>query len=77
MTRGRQIQQVALSSQSLRQLHKLDDEIAKHKKGIRQRRNKLQEVARQRSRLLEKLKQFGIEYIEQGAEDVSHGQQDS
>jgi len=54
------------------QIAKLDGAIANSKRTIRHERSKLQKLARERAKLMEQLKQFGIGYAEQGAEE-SHG----
>ncbi len=54
-------------------LVEIDAEIAAHKAAIRRRRLRLQAAARTREELLETLKQFGIEVVEQGEEDNTHG----
>lgn len=67
MTRASRIRPVVLSSPSHRQLAQLDNQIAEHKKVIREERSELREAARQRAVLVRKLKQFGIEYVEHKA----------
>ncbi len=71
MMKARATRQGDLSLAS-HKLAKLDAAIVDSKRSIRHERSKLQKLAQKRAELKKQLKQFGIGYAEQGAEE-SHG----